>query len=222
MLRASADPETLPPPSAGADEIRNGAEEILGRPEFQQPPKSLYQRALDEISERIDDLLNALISGGRGAVLAWLVLAAVIGAVGWLLLRGLQRDRRRRDGSSIDAVEIDARRPAADWAAEAARFEAAEAWRDALRCRYRWLIASLARAGVVDEIPGTTSGEYRALVGAARPTVAGPITDATALFERAWYGNQPTGPDEASSFNDLARLCLKVEERGRVLSDSSR
>lgn len=197
----------------GADEIRNGAEEILSRPEFRQPPKSLYQRALEELSERIDDILNALVSGGRGAVLAWLVLAAVIGVVAFLLVRGLQRDRRQKRAPGIDAIEIDARRPPADWAAEAAQFEAAGAWRDALRCRYRWLIASLAGAGVVDEIPGTTSGEYRVLVGAARPSASGPITDATALFERAWYGNQPTGPAEASSFEELA---------GRVLTGSSR
>ncbi len=213
MLLASADPETLPPPSAGADEIRNGAEEILGRPEFQPPPKSIYQRALDEIGERISDFLNALVSGGRGAVLAWLVLAAVIGAVVYLLARGLQRDRQQRGAPSLDAVEVDARRPAADWAAEAARFAAAGAWRDALRCRYRWLIASLAGAGVVDEVPGTTAGEYRSLVGAARPSVADEISDATARFERAWYGNVPTGSDEASSFDELAQRVLNGSTR---------
>lgn len=213
MLLASSDPETLPPPSAGADEIRNGAEEILGRPEFQPPPKSLYQRALDEIGERLNDFLNALVSGGRGAVLAWLVLAAVIGAVAYLLVRGLQRDRRQKSAPSLDTVDVDARRPPADWAAEAARFAATGAWRDALRCRYRWLIASLAGAGVVDEVPGTTAGEYRTLVGAARPSVAGEITDATAMFERAWYGNAPTGSDEASSFDELAQ---------RVVNGSSR
>lgn len=212
MLRASADPETLPPPAAGADEIRSGAEEILSRSEFQRPPKSLYQRALDEIFERVADFLDLVVSGSRGAVLAWILLALMVGAVVFLVARGLQRDRRRRVDGAPEGVDVEVRRPAADWAAEAAKHEAAGAWRDALRCRYRWMIASLAGAGIVDEVPGTTAGEYRVLVGAAVPGAAQPMAGATELFERAWYGNEGTGPEEASAFSDLA---------GRVLSGSS-
>lgn len=209
---SSAGPETLPPPSAGADEIRKGAEEVLSRPEFQRPAKSLYQRALDEVAERIAELLDLIVSGGRGAVVAWLVLVVMVGAVVWLVARGLQRDRRRAGRSGADGIEVVGPRPAADWAAEAARFEAAGEWRDGLRCRYRWMIASLAGAGVVEEVPGTTAGEYRHLVGAVVPAAAQPMAGATELFERAWYGNVGTGPQEASTFSDLA---------GKVLTGSS-
>ncbi len=177
------------------------------------PEKSLYQRALDAITDRIGDLIALLIDGGGGAIVAWIVFAAVVVAAGILLARGLQRDRRRRHPDALDLVTNEARRPPADWAAEAARFEAEGAWRDALRCRYRWLIASLAGAGVVDEVPGTTAGEYRAMVGAARPATAEPIAGATDLFERAWYGDEPTGPKEMSDFHELA---------GRVLSGAQR
>lgn len=212
MPRLSAGPETLPPPSAGADEIRKGAEEVLSRPEFQQPPKSLYQRALEEIAERVAQFLDLVLGGGRGAVAAWLVLVVMVVAIGWLVVRGLQRDRRQSGRTDGDGIEVEARRPAADWAAEATRFEAAGAWRDGLRCRYRWMIASLAGAGVVEEIPGTTAGEYRAVVGAVVPSAAQPMAGATELFERAWYGNIGTGPQEASAFSDLA---------GKVLTGSS-
>lgn len=212
MLRASAGPETLPPPEATAEEIRSAADEILARREFQQPPRSLYQRALDELGERFGDLLELLVRGGRGAYMAWFVLALVLAGVSWLFLRGVQRDRTRRIRGAQDDVDVDVRRPAADWAAEAARHEAAGEWRQAVRCRYRWLIASLARAGVVEEVPGTTSGEYRSLVTSARPSTAEPIASATDLFERAWYGNEATTAEEASAFGEAA---------GRVLDGSS-
>lgn len=210
-MRASADPETLPPPAAGADEIRRGAEEVLSRPEFQRPPKSLYQRALEAISEAISEFLDLVVSGGRGAVVAWIVLGVMAAAVVFLVVRGLQGDRRRPGRTGGEGLDVEVRRPAADWAAEAARHEAAGEWRDALRCRYRWMIASLAGAGLVDEIPGTTAGEYRILVGAALPRSAQPMAGATDLFERAWYGNEGTGPAEAAEFSDLA---------GRVVSGS--
>ena len=201
-----ASPETLPPPSTGADEIRRGAEEILRRPEFQPPPRSLYQRALDRIGELLGDAIDAVIGGTSGTVLAWLLLVAVVAALAYLVARGVQSGRRRRapDAAPAVAIDLDVGRPFAEWDAEAARLEGEGRWREALRCRYRSLIAALARDGVVEEIPGRTAGEYRALVRGARPQAAEPMAGATDLFERAWYGEVATGPDEASDFRRLA------------------
>ena len=56
-------------------------------------------------------------------------------------------------------------RTAAQWRAEAAAHDAAGRWREALRCRYRALVAELAGRGLVEEIPGRTSGEYRIQCG---------------------------------------------------------
>jgi hypothetical protein len=192
-------------PAPSADEVRRGADEILSRPEFQEPARSLYERVLDWIGARIADALGAFLGGGAGAVVAWVVLVALVLAVAYLVARALQRDRRvaRGDGDGV-AVETDVRRAPADWEAEAARHEAEGRWRDALRCRYRALVAGLARRGVVDEVPGRTSGEYRLLVGRARPQAAEPFAGATDLFERAWYGGEDPGPDAASDFRALA------------------
>ena len=202
-----ASPETLPPPAAGAEEIREGAEEILRRPEFQPPPRSLYQRALDEIGELLGEAIEAIVGGTSGAVLAWMVLAVVVSALVYLVARGVQSGRRRPDLATAPVIDVDGDigRPFAAWDAEAARLEGEGRWREALRCRYRSLIAALAGAGVVDEIPGRTAGEYRTLVRGTRPQVDGPFAGATDLFERAWYGHEPTGPDEASDFRDLAQ-----------------
>lgn len=209
-MRFASAPETLPPPASGADEIRKGADEILSRPEFQEPPRSLYQRAMDEVVERLGDVVELLVRGGRGAVLAWIVLALVAAGAAFLAVRGLRSGGGRKTRAAGGAPHVDARRPPPDWAEDAARLEAEGAWREALRCRYRWLIATLAGAGVVDEIPGATAGEYRALVAAARPASAAPLAGATELFERSWYGHEQTGPDEAAEFGDLAHRVVEA------------
>jgi Domain of unknown function (DUF4129) len=41
-------------------------------------------------------------------------------------------------------------------------------------------------------------------VAEAAPAVAAPFSGATELFERAWYGDRPTGRDEADRFRGLA------------------
>lgn len=202
-------PEHLPPPTPAGDEIRRGAEEILRRPEFQEPARSLYQRALDKLGQLLGDVIGAIVGGTSGAILAWLLLAVVVGVLVYLVVRGVQSDRRRRAGDGDGArvaheADDEVGRSFAAWDAEAARLEASGRWRDALRCRYRSLVAALAGAGVVDEVPGRTAGEYRTLVRVSRPNVDEPFAGATDLFERSWYGNEPTGPDEASTFRGLA------------------
>ncbi|HVF33061.1 MAG TPA: DUF4129 domain-containing protein [Acidimicrobiales bacterium] len=206
MLRADW-AQTLPPPTADPEEVRRSADEILGRPEFQEPPRSWYQRALDWIGDLLADALGSLIAGGTGAVVAWALLALVVVAVTVIVVRAVQRDRRRpspnRDGPTID-VASDTPRPPEVWAAEADRLEGEGRWREALRCRYRSLVATLARTGVVEEVPGRTAGEYRTLVARAKAPVAQPFTDATDLFEQAWYGFGETGAAESAAFRRLA------------------
>ncbi|HLK42452.1 MAG TPA: DUF4129 domain-containing protein [Thermoleophilia bacterium] len=113
--------------------------------------------------------------------------------------RTVRSDPARR----LPAVLVE-RRPARDWLADAVAFEQAGAWRNALRCRYRALIAELAGRGVIDEVPGTTAGEYRRAVSQEAPAVAPPFGQASELFERAWYGDEPGGADEAGKFRRLA------------------
>ena len=201
-----ASPETLPPPATDAEEIRRGAEDILSRPEFQPPPRSLYQQALDKIGEVLGDVIGAIVGGTSGTFLGWGLLLAVVAVLAYLVVRGVQLGRRRAIGATGPTVAIDSDigRPFTAWDAEAVRLEGEGRWREALRCRYRALIAALAGAGVVDEIPGRTAGEYRTLVRGSRPQVDEPFTGATDLFERAWYGDEATGPDETSAFRRLS------------------
>lgn len=184
--------------------MRRAAEEILARSEFQEAPRSLYQQFLDWLGDLLGDVLGTLLSSGTGSVLAWAVLVAVVGLLAWLVVRAVPRSGHRREAGAGPHVEIEPRRPAEAWLTEAERHEAEGRWRDALRCRYRALVATLARGGVVEEVPGRTAGEYRALVRQARPAVAEPFADATDRFERAWYGNAETGADDAAAFRAVA------------------
>ena len=203
LLTPVADPRQLPPPSSSGDEIRRAAREILARPEFRPPQKSLWERAVDWVRHLVD---RALSFGSPGTVAGLVVLAVVLALVIALLWR-IGRTIGR-DPSGALSIDEDVGRPATDWRAEAARHEATGEWRDALRCRYRALVADLAGRGLVDEIPGRTTGEYRAEVAVSVPAVDADFATATDLFERAWYGAADAGPDENERFRGAADRVL--------------
>jgi hypothetical protein len=184
--------------------VRRAAREVLSRAEFQQPSRTIYQRVTDWIFERVGQAISALVSGGRGSLIAWVIVIALLAGIGYVIYRAVQgRGVVLRDGTA-EPVSIDTGHPPERWDAEAAELEEKGDWRGALRCRYRSLIAALARAGVIDEVPGRTSGEYRADLRASLPAASSTFGPATDLFERAWYGNKPTGPEQVASFRELA------------------
>ena len=197
------DPRTLPPPAASGSSIRGAARQILSRPEFQRPPKPWPQRVLDWVGRLFNRVADV---SGPGSIVGVIVVVVVLALVVLLLVRFGRTVQR--DPSSGVRIAGDVGRPAVDWRGEAAAHEAAGRWRDALRCRYRALVADLAARGLVDEIPGRTSGEYRAEVESAE------FGEATDLFERAWYGAADAGPNESERFAGLAdRVLAEVGSR---------
>ena len=84
------------------------------------------------------------------------------------------------------------------------RFEAEQRWREAMRARYRELIRELVDDRVLVDVPGRTTGEYRAELAAARPPAAPAFDALTELFEIAWYGGRPTGATQHQQFRQLA------------------
>ena len=189
------------------DEIRRAAREILARHEFRRPPRSPVQVVLDWIGRQLEKIFSWAPGGGTGTdIVGFLVAAVAVAAIVLLLVRfarGVQRD----PGTDVP-FDADVGRAATDWQAEAAAHEAAGEWREALRCRYRAMVADLAARGVVDEVPGRTAGEYRTAVSRAAPSAAPDFSGATELFERAWYGGKPTGPDDSLRFRELSDRVL--------------
>jgi len=188
--------------------------EVLARPEFRRAAStSILERAREWLAEHVLRLLTRIFgvaSGGNLALVLWLLLIAAVAVLVWRFSRGLSRDPEV--GSALPGMP---RRSAAEWRAEAEAHERAGEWRQAVRCRYRALVADLAGRGLVEEIPGRTAGEYRGEVAGAIPAAAAAFSGATELFERAWYGQRPTGPDDAARLRDLAVRVLDQAGAGR-------
>ena len=104
-------------------------------------------------------------------------------------------------------------RTAEEWRAEATQHEAAGRWRDALRCRYRALVAELAGNGLLDDVPGKTTGEERADIARAVPDASPPFADATLLFDEVWYGDVAAGPEDAERLRALSESVLEKATR---------
>ena len=196
----------LPRPATGGGAVREAADRILARPEFDEDRRSLLQRARDAVIDWFEDLLGELAGGGGGQVVGWVVVVLLtVAAVAFAVrfTRGARRDPGLAPGRPVVP-----RRTAAEWRAEAEAHEAGGRWRPALRCRYRALVADLAARGLVEEVPGRTAGEYRRQVDAVVPEVAPAFDGATSLFEGAWYGGRSTGAEEAARFRELEARVL--------------
>jgi hypothetical protein len=195
-------PGELPEPVASPEEVRQQADDVLDGREFQRPEPNLVQRAEEWLRERFNDFLNELVVGDAGSVVGWAVLALAVGLLVFFVVRlgrSVQRDPRTET-----AIEVERARTAAEWREDAEDHERRGAWKDALRSRFRALVADLVDLHRVDDLPGRTAGEYRAEVASEVPDAADAFAAATGLFEEAWYGNRATGPDENARFRALA------------------
>jgi hypothetical protein len=205
-IYAAAEPGAPPVPDHSAAQARDAADTVLSRPEYKVPSPTVLQRIRTSVGEQLSRFLGKLGVGGSASILAWLILAVAVAIVAFLVIRfakGVTPDAARRAGPAMARP-----RTADDWRAEAVDHEEQGQWRAGLRCRYRALVADLAQRGLVDEVPGRTTGEYRAEVDENVPKVAPEFGSATELFEAAWYGNRPTGEEESARFRQLADRVL--------------
>ncbi len=171
---------------------------------------------------------------GPGTLLVVLLVLALVAFVGWLVVaivrnRGTAADEVEDDELDIELDEsveqrvVDRERPPTTWRSAAADHRAGGRFRDAIRCEYRALVGDLARAGVVDEIPGRTSGEERAQVAELAPGVAPDFATAADLFDEAWFNDVGVGAGDDERFVTASRAVLDAvlagatgrRERGR-------
>ena len=83
-----------------------------------------------------------------------------------------------------------------------------------MRARYRELVRSLIDDGVLDDLPGRTTGEYRGEFVSARPTAADSFVALTDLFEAVWYGGIDTDAADNQRFRQLADGARRREPVG--------
>jgi hypothetical protein len=190
-----------------ADAARQRATEILARPEYQPPEKSWLQHALDWVNDSARSFLNSLLAGGAASIISWAVLGGLVVIVVVFAAR-VSRTVQRVPLHTIEASEA-RRRSSTDWELDAERFEATGQWKDGLRCRYRALVATLIDRDMLRDVPGRTSGEFRVELAEHAPESAvAAFSGASELFERAWYGDVPTGPAESELFRARADEAL--------------
>jgi hypothetical protein len=197
---------TLPP---GPDPIRRAARNILSGNEFRSPPRSPLDRLRSWFGDQISHLVSSMVDHrprGWLGVLSLVVTMAVVGAVAWLIVRAVRGVGANpvRDGVPVAG----GRRPPADWLAEADACAHRGDFRGALRARYRALVAELSARGLVEEVPGRTTGEYRRAVTSNLPGAASVFGQATDLFERAWYGDAVTTAEDDGRFRSLVSETL--------------
>jgi len=195
--------EPLPTSQQDPATSRDKAQEILDRPEFRRAEPGLFDRFTAWLGEGFGRLLEGLFSGGVGSALSWGILALAVAAVAFFAAR-FGRTVQSDPGRPDVALRIEARRSPVEWRREAEACEARGEWKNAMRCRYRSLITDLVSRRIVRDLPGRTAGEYRIDVTARLPEAAAEFAGASELFERAWYGDRPTGPDESARFRELA------------------
>jgi hypothetical protein len=193
----------LPTPTRPPGQVTRTVHAVLARPEYRHPGPSILERIERDVLDALARVLS-VVGAGVGAWLALIAIVALVAIVVWRLSSGVTRDPGRHVAISTGRL-----RPAADWRAEAEAHERAGEWRQAVRARYRALVADLAGRGVLHEIPGRTAGEYRAELTDALPAASPQFAGATELFEGAWYGHRPTGAADAAHLRDLADRVLQ-------------
>jgi hypothetical protein len=196
------------PPSAQSPEVsRLKAQHILSQSQFKAAQPSVVQR--------VEDWVFQHLFGGVGGLGGWLVIlvftVVVVLVVLWIT-RGMQRDPAR----AVPQVVLDVSRSPAEWLADAEANEAAGRWKEGLRDRYRALVGELVLRRVMREQPGRTIGEHRVDVARSAPTAAPDFDAAAELFERAWYGDRPTGPEQRDRFIALAAALHHVRPAGEA------
>lgn len=198
--------EVLPPPVVDGETARQAVADVLGRPEYGGLEPSWWDRVVDALAQGLGRVVDALTGTATGSAIGWIILAVL--AVGVLLLGRRAVRGLRREGSMGVATAGDVGRSPEEWLADADVHEADGRWRDAVRCRYRALVAALARAAVLEEVPGRTAGEYLTAVGASLPGAAPSFARVTAVFERAWYGAAEVGADDVAAIREAGRASL--------------
>ena len=201
----------LPPSRRDPEEVRALADEILGAARYRQPPESIPERVLNWVFEQMAKVFGALVGGGGGTLIAWLILGGAVGAVVYLLVRNGRVTLPVAAPQGGAQVMVELSRSPREWRAEAEALEGQGRWREGLRCRHRAVIADLVRQGAIPDQAGRTAGEYVRDVAATLPDAAVPLAAATELFEAAWYGGAVTGASEAERFADLDARVLAAK-----------
>ncbi len=215
--------DELPLPEHDPAEVREAADRILGGDDFRDD-RNLLERFAEWLVDRIGDLFDGLGGAGSGLGVFGLVVQLLILALALTVLafaiRALVRAQRSRLRLDDDAEVTVVLGVPGDPDALRREVEAAEtsgAWKVALLARYRLVVATFVAAGVLADVAGRTTGEYRRELAEVRPDHSSTFGAATRAFEAAYYGDVEVGPGDVDDMR--ARAATLLGERETVGAD---
>ncbi len=173
---------------------------MLARPEYAGAREGLLDRLVSAVLEALGRALDSIATVTGDSAVGTVVVVVVVAALAVVLFRAARTVRR--DPGGDPALLVAPGRAPEDWEAEAATAEAEGRWRDALRARYRLGIARLAARGLVEEVPGRTTGEYLREACANVPGAAPDLRAVTAAFDAAWYGDRAVDAADVRAVRD--------------------
>jgi hypothetical protein len=198
------------------DDIRDSADEILSRPEYQEAEPGLMERALDWVLERLGAVLGSAVGGQQGYLVGYAILVAALVAAGYLLWRVFPRGGGLRPRSTPTVVsETITRLSRAQWLARAGEAEAAARWDDAVHARYHALTTGLADRHELSPELSVTSGEHRhsftrgAVADAGRVQAFDGVTE---RFEEVWFGGAAAEPQDSRALVEADRRLLSERQ----------
>ncbi|QDE96474.1 DUF4129 domain-containing protein [Myxococcus xanthus] len=232
------------------------AKDILARPEFAEAaPKAekdapeepsapreapgWWQRAIDwlgaqlkklferEAAEPRQETAQPFLTGASVAnVLVVVLVTLTLAVLGVVLLRALNRDKRRAGAEGVQVSTVDAStlagdahhalsRPPEGWAHLADELAARGAYREAVRSLYLALLSRLHRDGAIlyDETLSNWDYLYQFR---GRAEWKAPFRELTRRFDFAWYGNLPVSVDGYREFRALTEPLLAAPSRPEV------
>lgn len=178
--------------SPSPDRVRATVEEVLSRPAYDELRRDPLREAVAAVRRVVAQWLADLLTSPGGGLIGWVLLvaaAAIAGVVVWRILR-----RVRREPAAHDVVTAAQGATVDDHLATARRAEAAGDLRAAVGARYRALVLDLIQRGVLDDVPGMTTGEIRSTVARRAPAEHDRVGRASDAFERVWYAREDAGP----------------------------
>jgi hypothetical protein len=194
-----ADPRPIAP------DWRDKLTAILQRPEFTK--REARQSPLEQLIKWLLDTLGSLFPEGTsaavGTVARWIVYALAASAllallvmlvrVAWPLFR---RERPEPAGGAIPPPAVET--PESLLALAESRRRAGDL-RGAVQALFRWLLATLHRAGRLEYDPALTNLEHLARLSGDERTRAA-FAELSAEFELAWYAQHPVSPETYGMF----------------------
>jgi Domain of unknown function (DUF4129) len=198
------------PVRIGRDEARELAERELADPVYDDEP-ALFERVVDWVLDRLDDLLLGAAEVSPGQWLALLALLAVLTVTGGVLIRGARARARRV--SEAEAAVFPTIRSAAEHLVAADAAAARGEWTTAVTERFRGIIRGLEERQIIDVPAGSTAEEVSREAGGMLPEQADDLLRAALLFDRVRYGGVSASYEDDAFLQALAARCARAQPR---------